>query len=201
MHIRRWTRSQEKIGEATEAVRSRCNDIEDRPSTHVAEIVKPPPFLESGEGKSPQPSIGSPSKQSESDDCENERPTLDQIAVLEGSQAPLNSPPGRPACDEWPTQLSKSGSEAPEVVNDRLATAEAEAADKIVDETGEQGIVSVVLGAESLVLDKSINARDRGGDERESLDARARTLLEECRQVLAPSPTITLDEVRRDVSV
>ncbi|CAM9252178.1 unnamed protein product [Ectocarpus sp. 6 AP-2014] len=189
-----WTRSQEKFGEATEAVRSRCNDIEDRPSTHVAEIVKPPPYLESGEGKSPQTSIGSPSKQSESDDCENEHRMLDQIAVLEGSQTPLNSPPGHPAHDELPTQLSTSGSEAPELVNDRLATAEVEAADTNVDETGVH--VSIGLDAESLVQDKSINACDRGGDELETLDARARTLLEECRQVLAPSSTITLDQVR-----
>lgn len=191
MHICRWTRSQEIFGEATEAVRSRCNNVEDRSSTHVAEIAKPLPFLESGEGKFPQPSIGSPSKQSDSDDCESERPTLDQIAALEGPQAPLNSRPGRPACHELSIQLSKSGSEAPELVNDRLATAEVEAAVTIVDETGG-------LDAESVTLDKSINARDRGGDELESLDARARTLLEECRQVLAPSPT-KLDEVRRDV--
>ncbi|CAM9373320.1 unnamed protein product [Ectocarpus fasciculatus] len=119
---------------------------------------------------------------------------LDQIAVLQGSQTPLNSPLGRPACDELPTQLSKSESEAHELVNDRLATSEAEAAGILVDETGEQDMVSIGLGAESLVLDKSINARDRGGDELESLDARARTLLEECRQVLAPSST-TSDEV------
>ncbi|CAB1096049.1 unnamed protein product [Ectocarpus sp. CCAP 1310/34] len=190
-----WTRSQENFGEATEAVRSRCNDIEDRSSTHVAENAKPLPFLESGEGKSPQPSIGSPPKQSESDDCENERPTLDQIAVLEGSQPPLNSPPGRRAHDELPTQLSKRGSEAPELVNDRLATAEAEAADTNVHETGVHDMVPVGLHAENLVLNKSINARDGGGDELQTLDARARTLLQECRQVLAPSSTITLDEV------
>ncbi|CAM9389460.1 unnamed protein product [Ectocarpus sp. 12 AP-2014] len=190
-----WTRSQENFGEATEAVRSRCNDIEDRSSTHVADNAKPLPVLESGEGKSPQPSIGSPSKQSESNDGENEHPTLDQIAVLEGSQTPLNSPPGRRAYDELPTQLSKSGSEAPELVNDRLATAEAEAADTNVDETGVHDMVPVGLHAENLVLDKSINARDGGGDELENLDARARTLLEECRQVLAPSSTIALDEV------
>ncbi|CAM9447857.1 unnamed protein product [Ectocarpus sp. 8 AP-2014] len=189
-----WTRSQEKFGEATDAVRSRCNDIEDRPRTHVAEIAKRPPYLESGEGKSPQPSIGSPSKQSESDDCENERRMLDQIAVLERSQTPLNSPPGRPAHDELPTQLSTGGSEASALVNDRLATAEVEAADTNADETGVH--VPVGLDAESLVQDKPINACDRGGDELETLDARARTLLEECRQVLAPSSTITLDEVR-----
>ncbi|CAM9144742.1 unnamed protein product [Ectocarpus sp. 4 AP-2014] len=190
-----WTRSQENFGEATEAVRSRCNDIEDRSSSQVADNAKPLPFLELGEGKSPQPSIGSPSKQSESDDCENERPTLDQIAALEGSQTPLNSPPGRWAHDELPIQLSKSGSEAPELVNDRLATAEAEAADTNVDETGVHDMVPVGLHAENFVLNKSINARDGGGDELETLDARARTLLEECRQVLAPSSTITLDEV------
>ncbi|CAM9493281.1 unnamed protein product [Ectocarpus sp. 12 AP-2014] len=187
-----WTRSQENFGEATDAVRSRCNDIEDLSSTHVAENAKPLRFLELGEVKSPQPSIGSPSKQSESDDCENEPPTLDQI---EGSRNPLNSPPWRRAHDELPTQLSKSGSEAPELVNDRLATAEAEAADTNVDETGVRDMVPLGLHAENLVPDKSINARDGGGDELETLDARARTLLEECRQVLAPSSTITLDEV------
>ncbi|CAN0155974.1 unnamed protein product, partial [Ectocarpus sp. 13 AM-2016] len=187
-----WTRSQENFGEATEAVRSRCNDIEDLSSTHVAENAKPLPFLESGEVKSPQPSIGNPPKQSESDYCENEHPTLDQI---EGSQNSLNSPPWRRAHDELPTQLSKRGSEAPELVNDRLATAGAEAADTNVDETGVRDMVPVGLYAENLVPDKSINARGGGGDELETLDARARTLLEECRQVLAPSSTITLDEV------
>lgn len=107
---------------------------------------------------------------------------------LGGAALNQTSPLARPPCDVSPRQPPRGEPVALELMNDTSQE--------------ERQTLPVVLGAdheaESSVQHEPVRAYGGESDELAYLDARADTLLEHCRHLLAPSST-PLDQVRPNV--
>ncbi|CAM9374412.1 unnamed protein product [Scytosiphon promiscuus] len=144
-----------------------------------------------------------PGHNSESDDAKGGPQTAEETPV---SAVPLispTSPQGRPLCTKPSTGLAEGGPNALDAAIDELRTV---AAVMLATTNGEDilrdrkcrpasgNCVTAATSSPGVCSD----SYERKGDELASLDTRARTLLEDCRRVLASPPSASHKELLRE---
>lgn len=200
MHAYRWTRPQEgNFSSPTPAQKSRTEVVEERIPPEQEELAS----SFDGHRGDHETSQEEPGHESEADDPGNGSQTTDETPVLEESLTPPASRPGHPMRNTPPTLKSDNDQEALDLVN---GLSRAVATATVAGTNGNDGwghrdrqpASGDCVTAATFSRGVDTDPHEREGDQLASLDARARTLLEDCRRVLASTPSAP-DKVCRHV--